>query len=83
MFVLLTILLLVAAPLVVGLAYVVNPKRNFTWVIAMLGSFAAWVLTFLWQLELPATITLSIWRPENLFSYSPTLRLDGVSWVYA
>lgn len=82
MFVLLTILMLVAAPLIVGLAYAANPRRNFTWVIAAIGSLAAWVLTLLWQLELPGAITLSVWRPESLFSYSPTLRLDDVSWVY-
>lgn len=82
MFVLLTILMLVAAPLVVGLALVFSPQRNFTWVIATIGAFAAWLLTLLWQLELPATITLAIWRPEALFSQSPILRLDGVSWAY-
>ncbi len=82
MFVLLTLLILVAAPIGIGVTYAFNPQRNYAWVIAALGSVAAWVLTLLWQLDLPAIINLTVWRPESLFSYSPTLRVDSVAWVY-
>ncbi len=82
MFVLLTFLFLVAAPLAVGLAYLFSPKRNFTWVIVVVGAFVAWVLTLLWQLRLPETIILVVWQPEQLFLQSVALHVDGVSWVY-
>lgn len=82
MFVLLTLLILVATSLIIGVAHAVNPLRNYAWVIATIGALAAWVLTLLWQLDLPVTIPLAVWQPEGLFAYSPTLRVDGVAWAY-
>jgi len=49
----------------------------------MSGAFLAWILALIAKIQIPASITLVNWQPEELFPVSPALIADNVSWSFS
>ena len=60
-----------------------RPGVSFTWLGAAGGGLLAWISVLLWQLGLPRQFTLGQWSPQTLFSASPQLLANPLSWLYA
>ena len=61
-----------------------RPSFRFAWLTSLAGTFLAWISVLLWQTQqLPLTLKLLPWQPAALFSTSPALVADRVTWVYA
>ncbi len=58
-------------------------RAGYLWFLAFGGSLIAWVLILVSRSQQPMIILLMQWKPESLFSATPTLLLDDISWVYA
>jgi hypothetical protein len=83
MFVLITFLLLLVTAVSLAILNFARPERPYSWLVASGGTFAAWISVFFWHLDLPALFSLPAWKPEALFTSSPALLVDGLSWPYA
>lgn len=83
MLILITALLLFLTALLLVILRFARPEFRFAWLIAMGGTFAAWISVLLWQSQMPLAIMLPSWKPTNLFLASPTFSADGLSWPYA
>lgn len=83
MFVLITFLLLLVTAASIAILHFARPDRPYSWLIASGGAFMAWISVFFWQLDMPARLSLPAWKPESLFTSSPSLLVDGLSWPYA
>jgi len=57
-----------------------RPGFRQLWLIAMSGAFLAWILALIAKIQIPASISLVNWQPEELFPVSPALIADNVSW---
>jgi len=78
-----TVLVLFIAALALVILRIMRPDFRPAWLIAVGGAFAAWLMIFFWQLQMPITFQLPAWQPANLFADSPGLLVDGLSWPYA
>jgi hypothetical protein len=69
----------------ISLVVVKTAKLRYAihWFIAAGGVLAAWLLISSTGFDLPQTLPLVGWQPENLFSLSPSLLIDRYSWSYA
>jgi hypothetical protein len=83
MFILLTVFVLVLTALLLVILRSVRTIFSYNWLIAVGGAFLAWLTVFFWQAFMPMEITLSAWEPSTIFSYSPALIADGISWPFA
>ncbi len=83
MFVLITFLLLLVTAVSITILHFARPGRPYSWLVAGGGTFMAWISVFFWQLDMPALHSLPPWKPEFIFTTSPTLLVDGLSWPYA
>ena len=83
MLIIITISILSISALALLFLRVFNPEFRYSWLIAAIGSFSAWVSVLFWQLEMPILLVLPSWQPEELFATSPVLLADGLSWAYA
>lgn len=61
----------------------IRPGFIYHWLIAALGSFLAWVITFFIAYDPPISISLGVWQPKLLISTSPMLQIDQISWSFA
>jgi hypothetical protein len=76
------IILLLAALIMLGIR-VLRPGFRQLWLLAMSGAFLAWILALIAKIQIPASITLVNWQPEELFPVSPALIADNVSWSFS
>lgn len=83
MLILFTITILFLSALTLLFLRLFNPEFRYSWLIAALGMFFAWISIFFWHLDMPLVLTLPSWQPENLFLASPVFLADGLSWGYA
>lgn len=60
----------------------IQVRIGYHWLSAFGGSFLAWLLIWFSRTRVPQTVSLARWGPEDLFSTSPTLFLDQISWAY-
>jgi hypothetical protein len=83
MLILFSILILLITSLAIGVMQMLKLRFAFQWLIVASGTMAAWLFVVLTGLDLPQTIPLVTWQPENLFPTWPTLLVDKLSWPYA
>lgn len=83
MLILVTVLLLVVPALALFLLRLVRPNFRFFWLIAVGGSFLAWLSTWIWLTRLPLLFKLPPWQPASLFIDAPVFLVDGISWPFA
>lgn len=83
MFILITVLILIAAALALVFLEATRPNYRFAWLIAAGGAFLAWAGVLLWQARMPLLLDLPAWGPSNLFAEGPSFAADRVSWPYA
>jgi hypothetical protein len=83
MFILLTVVLLALSALALAVLRWTRPDYPYIWLVGAAGALLAWLSVFLWRLHIPLAIPLPSWQPESLFSSSPALLVDGVSWPYS
>jgi hypothetical protein len=83
MFVAITIILLLITALGLMIARMARPGFGYSWPVAAIGAFFAWVSTFLWLFRLPDTLIVSKWQPQSMFTSSPTLIADQINFPYA
>lgn len=82
MSILITLLILVATALTLLILRVVVPGFRYNWLLGAGGTLIAWISVFTWQLLLPVSLQFSIWQPAAIFSQSPTLIADNISWAF-
>ena len=80
---LVAILLLLLVPALMQAVDWLRRRRNYQWLMAMLGALLAWPAVYYTRLSLPLSIAPLIWQPEDLFPTSPALLIDETSWVFA
>lgn len=61
----------------------VGVRTGYLWFLAIGAGFIVWVLVLISRTQIPLHIALMQWRPEELFTSTPTLLLDNISWAYA
>lgn len=83
MFLLISMGILLAALLAIGLVRLTGRPAALSWVAAALGALLAWVSLPLWQFELPARLPLNTWSPLTLFHAAPDFQADAYAWLYA
>ncbi len=81
------LLLIVPALLFAGGASILilrvwRPKFRFGWMTAVGVTAVVWLLTWLWQPQLPLSISLPFWRISDFSVASPAFAADGISWLY-
>ena len=74
------LLLLTAA--VILIIRILRPTFPALWLIAVMGSVAAWLVVLVLRLRLPAAFTLINWSAGNIVVGSPSLLLDYSSWSF-
>jgi hypothetical protein len=82
MFVLITFVLLFLSISTVVALRLTRPGAGFTWLAAAAGALFAWISILLWQFHLPWQFTLAQWSPQTLFSASPQISANPLSWLY-
>lgn len=55
----------------------------YSWLVALAGSLAAWLLVLLSRPRQVSFLSLGTWRPVTYFPDSPGILLDPVSWSFA
>jgi hypothetical protein len=75
--------ILLTAGLVILLLRWIRPKFAYTWLIAAFASIGGLFLLLYLRLRLPGVFQLPAWKPEDIFSTSPAVRLDGIAWPFA
>jgi hypothetical protein len=76
------LVMLLTAVILILLRYLWS-KYKYPWIFALGGMTLALIGIFLWQFQLPQTISLPPWQPVTLFYFSSTWLVDGNSWPYA
>jgi hypothetical protein len=74
---------LLLAPLAMLVIRLVRPGFAYQWLVALGALLVAWPMLIAAGFFLPESVILLRWQPEDLFSGSPTLVLDYISWPYA
>ena len=80
---LLPIIILLSAALIMLGFRVLRPEIRQLWLLALSGAFLAWILALIAKIQIPASITLIRWQPEELFPVSPALIADNISWSFS
>jgi hypothetical protein len=75
--------ILLTAGLVILLLRGIRPKFAYTWLIAAFASIGGLFLLLYLRLRLPGVFQLPAWKPVDVFSTSPAVRLDGIAWPFA
>jgi len=50
------------------------------WFIGVTGVLSSWIMTYMIDMQIPASLKLPIWEPENLLHTSLILNIDEISW---
>ena len=77
----LSLLLLTVIGLIVLRTF--RPDLSLAWPLAALGTFMAWLSTFLWQFNLPVRLTLVNYSLNDVTDYSLSLLADRTNFPYA
>src|SRR5512139_4184293 len=64
-------------------AYLLRRSLAHSWLVALFGAIAGWILLLLAGFNLPISIHLADWQPAELFPSSPALLIDSNSWPFA
>lgn len=83
MFILITVGILLLTASALTLLQIFLPQNRYAWLVATGGSLLAWISAAVWLASLPIHFEFSIWQPAVLFSQSPALIADGISWAYS
>jgi hypothetical protein len=83
MLILITSSLMFATALTLIILQITRPEFRFAWLIAVGGTFLAWISVWLWQTGMPLSLQLLPWQPAALFSESPTFSATIDVWPYA
>ena len=83
MFLFLAVLSLVTPVLVLTILDRVKPALKYRWLGVLGGVITAFIFILLWQLNIPARISLSVWQVGLLPQVQPAMLLDSVSWSYS
>lgn len=78
-----SIFVLFLIPLVIVVLGRFDVRTGYLWFLALGGAVIAWALVLFSRSQMPMQIILMQWKPETLFSTTPTLLLDDISWIYA
>jgi hypothetical protein len=83
MLILTAILITLITPLaVLGLSFL-RLKSGYLWLTALVSTFIAWVLILSSWDQMPISIPLVNWQRDSIFSASPVLLVDQISWYFA
>ena len=83
MFILIAIGILILIPLTMFIVRLFRANFGYQWLMATLAAMAAWILILGSRTGEAQIIPLLRWQPETLFSASPELLIDSISWIYA
>lgn len=83
MFLILSLVILLFTPILMGVIRVLRPGFGYQYLLALFGTLFAWLFVLLSHPDTPQIISLLNWQPESLFPYSPSLLLDRYSWPFA
>lgn len=83
MLILLTIFLLIFTPFAMLVLHLVRPKFSIQGFLVVLAVLASWPMVLLARTADPQVITLLVWKPDTLFSISPSLLIDDISWFFS
>jgi hypothetical protein len=83
MLILISCLLLVLTALALTALRVFLPEARYAWLVAVGGAILTLISVFLWLAQMPFGLTLTAWRPLELFESPIQFRADGVSWALA
>jgi hypothetical protein len=83
MLILISISLLLLAPLSMLGIRLFKPDFVYHWLIAVGGTFVAWLLILFTSIYLPQAIPLASYKPDALFPSWPMLLIDRLSWPFA
>ncbi len=62
---------------------VIRSVYAYSWLVALAGSLAAWLLVLMARPHQVSFITLVNWRPITYFLESPKILVDPISWSFA
>ena len=83
MTILLPVIILILAAATLLTVRMIRPVFRFPWLIAVGGATLAFIGVFLWHIHLPLTFSMTPWELHTISSYSPSWRVDAISWTYA
>ena len=84
MIALLSILTLIILPVAMLVLHLLRPRFSYFWLIATSGALVAWLMILISGARLsPYGILLGNWQPGQLFSTSPLLSVNSISWPFA
>lgn len=79
----LPIVILIGTALIILIIHFLKPGYKYFWLIALAGSFLAWLGVFLWKINSPLYVSFPPWPALSIFSYTPSWLADSTSWPYA
>lgn len=82
MFILIPLFLLLITAFAILLLRILPKMSSFAWPIAVIGSFLAWISSFLVLLRFPNSVVISSWQPQTIFTSSPALLVDSYNFSY-
>ena len=59
------------------------PRFRFGWLGAVAAAVLAWLSVWLWQGQLPLSVSVRFWRASGLSATPPAFSGDGIAWLYA
>lgn len=83
MLILITVLTLFLTALSLLLLRLFRPDFRYSWILAVVGAFLAWISVLVWRFNMPVVLSLPSWQPAVLFPDSPFFLVDQSSWPYA
>lgn len=83
MFILITVITLLATVLVLLVLQFSAPGFRYSWLIATAGALIGWISVFVWQVQMPFALQFPAWQPTSLFSQSPTFVGDEIAWAFS
>lgn len=83
MFILISLGILLAALLAIGLVRLTGRPAGFAWVAAAIGTLLTWLSLPLWQLELPTRLPWNAWALLTFLHAVPDFQADAYAWLYA
>ena len=82
MSIVITFLILILTAITLIILRLMTPSFRYNWLIAVGGTLTAWISVFIWQVQLPINLYVTLWQPAILFSQSPTFVADGIAWAF-
>jgi hypothetical protein len=83
MLILLTIFTLIFTSLAMLILHLVRPRLSIQGFLSVLAVLVGLGMVFLARSEIPENFLLLQWEPKSLFSSTPSLIIDDISWYFA